>query len=242
MAPRKPTNKAFTLPTGTSKDTAAGVTKRRYKKVRFFENGLLDVERKTGKFLKIARQNQQDSPLLKLPPEIRHEIFRHAIGERICRIKYIHTLGATTKHSKPARATTLLTTWRQLYAETALLPWAQFTIDANDPNILSTWLNQQHPAHRELITKIRFRIDTIICAGTLPGHMYDADPVDAVNSWVLPYLRSLHTICVAMTEDMLWNLSRQNIRCAAKYTRDAVRAQIELMYPGVEVVAAKIPM
>jgi len=53
MAPRKPNIKASAAPAATSKTTGAGVAKRRYPKVRFLDNGLLDVERKTGKFLKM---------------------------------------------------------------------------------------------------------------------------------------------------------------------------------------------
>ncbi|KAH6878870.1 hypothetical protein BKA58DRAFT_104633, partial [Alternaria rosae] len=64
----------------TNASTGAGVAKRSHKKLRFHENGLLNIERKTGKYLKIARQNQGDSSLLRLPPELRHLIFRYVLG------------------------------------------------------------------------------------------------------------------------------------------------------------------
>ena len=53
MAPRKSNNKASAVPAATTKTTGTGVAKRRYPKVRFLENGLVDVERKAGKFLKM---------------------------------------------------------------------------------------------------------------------------------------------------------------------------------------------
>jgi len=51
MAPRKPKIKASAASAATSKTTGTEVAKRRYPKVRFLENGLVDVERKAGKFL-----------------------------------------------------------------------------------------------------------------------------------------------------------------------------------------------
>ena len=53
MAPRKPVPKpsvTAAIPTKTSGDRVA---KRKYTKVRRHESGLLDVERKTGKYLKM---------------------------------------------------------------------------------------------------------------------------------------------------------------------------------------------
>jgi hypothetical protein len=53
MAPRKPANKSSDTAKATSKASDAGVVKRKYKRVRFLENGLIDVERKAGKFVKM---------------------------------------------------------------------------------------------------------------------------------------------------------------------------------------------
>jgi hypothetical protein len=53
MAPRKPANKSSDTPNAPPKASDARVVKRKYKKVRLIENGLIDVERKAGKFLKM---------------------------------------------------------------------------------------------------------------------------------------------------------------------------------------------
>jgi hypothetical protein len=53
MAPRKTDMAASNPCAETIERTRVGVSKRRYNKVRFLENGLLDVERKAGKFLKM---------------------------------------------------------------------------------------------------------------------------------------------------------------------------------------------
>jgi hypothetical protein len=51
MAPKKPDFK--TAAPGNMSKSTGGVKKRQYMKVRFLENGLLDVERKNGKYLKM---------------------------------------------------------------------------------------------------------------------------------------------------------------------------------------------
>jgi FKBP-type peptidyl-prolyl cis-trans isomerase len=54
MAPQKPDAKDHASAAKNLKaSTGAGVAKRQYKKVRFLENGLLYVDRKTGKYLKM---------------------------------------------------------------------------------------------------------------------------------------------------------------------------------------------
>jgi hypothetical protein len=54
MAPQKPSTKDKASLTRLSKAVAGeGITKRQSKKVRLFENGLLDVERKAGKYFKL---------------------------------------------------------------------------------------------------------------------------------------------------------------------------------------------
>lgn len=54
MAPHKLDLKNQKVSTkGTKAFTDAEVVKRRYKKIRFHENGLINVERKTGKYFKM---------------------------------------------------------------------------------------------------------------------------------------------------------------------------------------------
>lgn len=55
MAPRRPHEKDHKdmAPKKSTASTGAGVVKRRYKAVRFHEDGLLNVERKAGKYFKM---------------------------------------------------------------------------------------------------------------------------------------------------------------------------------------------
>jgi len=53
MASRKPKQTA-TIAKGTKASTGAGVAKRSHKKLRFQENGLLNVETQAGKYLEMS--------------------------------------------------------------------------------------------------------------------------------------------------------------------------------------------
>ncbi|KAG9188226.1 hypothetical protein G6011_02149 [Alternaria panax] len=155
MAPRKlnlKNQKASTKDTKASTD--AGVVKRRYAKVRFHENGLLNVEPKTGN----ARRNQRDSPLLRLPPELRYMIFEHALGGKTYEIRYDRksVMAKNTAVSKHALA--LLSVCRQVFAETALLPFSSNKFSVLHPLIFNVWIESLCPVFAEVITSVRINL------------------------------------------------------------------------------------
>ncbi|KAB2106558.1 hypothetical protein AG0111_0g5447 [Alternaria gaisen] len=159
MAPRKldlENQEASTK--GTKAFIDAGVVERRYKKVRFHENGLLNVERKTGKYFKIARENQQDSPLLCLPPELRCLVFEYALGGNTYMIRY-HRKSKAVKNTTIAKhALALLSVCRQIFAETALLPFSLNTFSVSHPLVFNIWIMSFHPAFAEVVTSVRIDI------------------------------------------------------------------------------------
>ncbi|CAN9355968.1 unnamed protein product [Alternaria alternata] len=155
MAPRKlylENQKASTK--GTKAFIDAGVVKRRHKKVRFHENGLINVERKTGKYFKIARENQQDSPLLRLPPELRCLVFEYALGGNTYMIRYHRTSKAVKNTTVAKHALALLSVCRQIFAETALLPFSLNTFSVFHPVIFNMWIKSFHPAFAEVVTSL----------------------------------------------------------------------------------------
>ncbi|KAF2253549.1 hypothetical protein BU26DRAFT_387494, partial [Trematosphaeria pertusa] len=159
MAPRKP--KAKSPPAAPKNQSRNRVTRGKYPKVRRHKNGLLDVTRKTGKYLQIAKRNQQESPLLQLPPEIRNRIYEYVLGGR--------TVHITKKPYRPAEGKLLsvsgnekhflsfLAVSRRLYAETAVLPYKLNTFSAHDPGVLREWLANLLPARRDAVASIRLR-------------------------------------------------------------------------------------
>ncbi|KAF7671513.1 hypothetical protein GT037_010325 [Alternaria burnsii] len=143
---------------GTKAFTDTEVVKRRYKKVRFHEDGLLNVERKTGKYFKIARENQQDSLLLRLPPELRCLVFEYVLGGNTYEIRY-HQKSEAVKHTTISKhALALLSVCRQIFAETALLPFGLNTFSVFHPLVFNIWIKGFHLAFAEVVTSVRINI------------------------------------------------------------------------------------
>ncbi|KAI4684957.1 uncharacterized protein J4E88_004399 [Alternaria novae-zelandiae] len=192
MASRKP-KQTTTTAKSMKASTGAGVAKRSHKKLRFHENGLLNVETKTGKYLEIARQNQQDSPLLRLPPELRHLIFSHVIGGKTFEILYdrsgpyrspirerlsskVPKRKFIAKNITVAKNTlALLVVCRQIYAETALLPFSSNTFSASRPDNLKMWIKRFPPAVSEAITSIQ--LDAFIRSSLLEHWVVDVSSI-----------------------------------------------------------------
>ncbi|KAF7446426.1 hypothetical protein Ptr902_09458 [Pyrenophora tritici-repentis] len=115
MVPRKATaaNKAG------SKDKVVKRPARGYHK---FKNGLFNVTPKRSE-KELVKVNQQ-SPLLRLPPEIRNRIWEFALGGMVYRVKNPDS----DRHRKLAPSPkqpagiSLLRVCRQIYAEAAMLP------------------------------------------------------------------------------------------------------------------------
>ncbi len=83
-----------------------------------------------------ARQNQQQSPLLRLPPELRNKIYGYVLGGKVFqfRSEKYHELVKSSMKKKQNLA--LLGVCRQVYAETALLP---FTLSTFSIRYVKTW-------------------------------------------------------------------------------------------------------
>ncbi|KAJ4992160.1 hypothetical protein SVAN01_02481 [Stagonosporopsis vannaccii] len=83
MAPRKPTTAA--KPSGKSPaDPNNKVVKRPARGYHKYKNGLLNVTPKGGEVVLV--KNNQKSPLLRLPPEIRQCIWEYTLGHSVFRL------------------------------------------------------------------------------------------------------------------------------------------------------------
>ncbi|KAJ8110971.1 hypothetical protein OPT61_g6313 [Boeremia exigua] len=101
---------------------------------RRFKNGLLDVGRMSFK-------SNSESPLLRLPPEIRNNIWEYVLGGKILDVvflssrkgRYLEEKTAISPLSLPESSHALLQVCRQLYKETALLPFStnSFRFESN---------------------------------------------------------------------------------------------------------------
>jgi hypothetical protein len=102
-----------------------------------------------------ARQNQRDSPLLRLPAELRNQIFRYALGGET----WNFVVRESNRHrvrncSGFQHALALLAVCRQIYAETALLPFSLGSFSFNDSDDFEIWLKALNSAQRNEVSVV----------------------------------------------------------------------------------------
>ncbi|KAH6638235.1 hypothetical protein C7974DRAFT_451532 [Boeremia exigua] len=124
MAPRKPAT-----PAKVAKKSLASpnnrIVKRPARGYHKYKNGLLNVTPKGGE-MNIVKNNQ-DTPLLRLPPEIRNRIWEHTLGRSSFRAqvskqgrKNVATMVSLS--DEPGVGVALLRSCRQIYSEAAMMP------------------------------------------------------------------------------------------------------------------------
>ncbi|KAF2132696.1 hypothetical protein P153DRAFT_354172 [Dothidotthia symphoricarpi CBS 119687] len=123
MAPRKEAIDEKSKKNSAAKKTENRVVKRPARGYHKFKNGMLNVTPKGGE--KELVKNNQNSPLLRLAPEIRNRIWTFVLGGMLFRPLFS---GRSYKKMRPSNidrndGLTLLRTCRQIYHETALLPF-----------------------------------------------------------------------------------------------------------------------
>lgn len=110
------------------------------------------------------RENAQ-SPLLRLPPEIRNMIFRYAVGGMTFDFTtydrpWLHRLqGWKPRVCNPIQnCFSLLRVCRQIYSETALLPFSAniFHVSKVDKDGFDEWLHSRSPIEQDAITAIQY--------------------------------------------------------------------------------------
>ncbi|KAF2118248.1 hypothetical protein BDV96DRAFT_597106 [Lophiotrema nucula] len=168
MAPRRPAKPATaSIASGNCKistviDPNARVTKVHKPKKR--RDGLLNTKIPVrSDLMKIAKGNSETSPLLRLPGEIRNMIWVYALGgHRINVLENDNVVSHTSRlidapNDSAASSPTfqLPQVCRQLYAETALLPYQLNTFALKNTISKSGWVKSLCAAQRRSITSLR---------------------------------------------------------------------------------------
>jgi hypothetical protein len=110
-------------------------------------------------------KNNQDSPLLRLPPELRDRIWGFAIGAHVLRVVYTNSPANKTvvKIQPPFKENrntlALLRTCRQIYSETALLPYKSSTYSCDLWQPLSHGLRHMKRFQRAQIEDLQVELD-----------------------------------------------------------------------------------
>jgi hypothetical protein len=119
-----------------------------------------------------TRQNQRESPLLKLPAELRNCIFGYALSGHEYSIEpKIGSFVTIEDVSKtPENAFALLKVSRQIYAETALLRLSLSLFSTCSAGLLHQWLGGLLEAKFNIISKLRLRYDLCLSASPISAY------------------------------------------------------------------------
>ncbi|EMD94207.1 hypothetical protein COCC4DRAFT_79558 [Bipolaris maydis ATCC 48331] len=164
MAPQKPAAndkapKAKKSP--TDKQSKDKVVKRPARGYHTFRNGMLNVTPKGGEkdmreLISSSVKANQQSPLLRLPAEVRNMIWEFALGRRLYEIKPRKVYGRRTYPRGDPSEVSLLRVCRQIYAEAASIPLRQNTFLIADPLQPEACLSTFKCYQRRQITSLRF--------------------------------------------------------------------------------------
>ncbi|KAF1997465.1 hypothetical protein P154DRAFT_537143 [Amniculicola lignicola CBS 123094] len=212
MAPRKPVVKKNSK---AAKKVTKGEVAKPVNKFRRFRNGMLNVNT-SGAHLEKARKNATQSPLLRLPAELRSKIFDYALYHGDLTTETIRDAGRRHAVLKPkiANCLSLLTTCRQTYDETALKFFQLNTFvfdgidhDGNGLNDLRIWIRAlKKTAYRTSVKNVRLSM-TI-------GGFYGSSIFADVKYYLCPFLKEasgLGKLRLVIADVHKYNLTEQNI-------------------------------
>lgn len=129
--------------------------------------------------------NQDKSPLLRLPAEIRDMIWRYALEGKTffatCRMnphtKHITRPKLKRSRRDPIHGAALLRTCRQIFLETASYPITLGSLSCEDPNVLVAAVKKLRAHQRKEVTRIRMKVS-----------MLDIDVSEAIESEWCPQM------------------------------------------------------
>ncbi|RAR06795.1 ethyl tert-butyl ether degradation ethd [Stemphylium lycopersici] len=120
------------------------------------DDGLLDTAPKIDEQKPIASHNSLDSPLLRLPRELRDQIWTLSLTHTI---KPIHKFGCNLITPNPPIS--LLQTCRQIYKEARRFLYPSLTITFRDRIKYEDWFHEFPSEKRYLIHSLQIRIDPL---------------------------------------------------------------------------------
>ncbi|KAH4611199.1 hypothetical protein HBI25_120090 [Parastagonospora nodorum] len=232
MAPRKPAaaDKAKE-PLAVKKSSVVKRPARGYHK---FKNGMLNVRPKGDE--KALVSSNQNSPLLRLPAELRIKIWEYALGGKEFRVFYVNSRESLfkTKPSEGNNVFALLRVCRQIYSETAPLSFAVNSFSIKLGYRMSTTgfrLFQRYQIHQ--IKELRIEVSSpeqLRCPGYPTGFQ-------DLKLGVLPELRRIR-FCLFSGHKHGWDKS--SFAESEKLLREAL--DLTTWMPSYDLIVEKMEM
>ena len=173
--------------------------------VRILHATLLCICSAYANVINSTARNQLQSPLLRLPPEIRNKLYILVLGGRTCRFKDAIDRGHAILDTKGERHVFgLLFVCHQIYSETSLLPYSLNTFSFREFDLsLNPFLDHRRFSHIQAITALE--LVTYQADRMWAGPHREADlikEVEKTKAWErLPHLREI-IIIVDLNESL----------------------------------------
>ncbi|KAF2030024.1 hypothetical protein EK21DRAFT_112317 [Setomelanomma holmii] len=154
MAPRKEQKNTST--TGAKVAGARIEKKRNQGPVMRYENGLVNINRKSGKHM-LAIKHNAATALPSLPAEIRNSIWELVLGGNVFSSGFLDSRRRGKRRTivrVPKNFFSMLQDCRQLYVQTCLVPFASNMFSFDDADIVD-WAYEILPFQRKAIKEIR---------------------------------------------------------------------------------------
>ncbi|KAJ4346281.1 beta transducin [Ascochyta clinopodiicola] len=177
---------------------------------------------------------QTDSKLLRLPAELRNEIYAFALGGNTWSINM--NQGKPRANNATPRALALLQVNRQIHAEAQLFPYLCNTFEGRHSGHLRIWVQSLTPTQRKSITSIKHYQRSYITEGV---RGLDVSPIfwmDTPNmvQWNLEGLKRIEIEVVL--HKWGWNSNEEGTKKVRARALSKLRVLVEDEHPGTEVV------
>ncbi|KAF2118572.1 hypothetical protein BDV96DRAFT_679105 [Lophiotrema nucula] len=180
MVPRKPTparstpssmpkaarvTKSSRKPDARTRTSGKNAQKAHKDSLQLLQDGRLNVAVVSEHLIDAVRHNATASPLLRLPAELRNKILEYALGGQdvYMELEGVNRRGKERAFTRQRNIISLVYTSRQIYSETAFLPYSsnRFSFPEPDPRhsndasmVLTTWVQSLLPTQLNTISTI----------------------------------------------------------------------------------------
>ncbi|KAF1840367.1 uncharacterized protein K460DRAFT_437447 [Cucurbitaria berberidis CBS 394.84] len=181
--------------------------------------------------LLVSKLNQIASPFLQLSAESRNSIYEHYFQQ----IKWlIHSEEDERHREHTLHVPSLLLVCRQIYTETALLPYSKSLLSANNLTLFAKWLATRSILQVNSITRLELQCSLALMDHSITHHTL---PVDKHGTLLrsFPRLKYIHLQVDVTRRTRFGGPTHPN--CAQTHVND-LRQSFEKIVPGVEVTAA----
>lgn len=197
-------------------------------------------------------RTNSETPLLCLPPEVRNQIWGYALGGNVfdvvpCYIDESTYLCKPSAQSLPRTNIALLSVCRQIYAETALLPYKLNAFRFATKQEFG-WVENLHQVQRALIPEIRLVTNCVYCGVAVRHADFPMKSIRLPDDLRMTLFPGLDKVVIEDQNTRRWlrvlnqhRLLPQMLEHFTKITMAKTTLHVKRTRPNAEVVLACAP-